>query len=96
MLVYVSVFLLLTSVCLVLSERKHFLSVLLAIELLTLSIYFLVCRLIGVGVGLSRVNFGLVFLVFGVYEAANGLGLLVGRARARGVDQLRSLFTLMF
>ena len=96
MLTCASLFLFFMAVCLIFSERKHFLSVLLAIELLSLSIYFLACSLVMSGVSTSGVNFGLVFLVFRVYEAANGLGLLVGRARGRGVDQLTGLFSLRF
>ena len=48
----------------------------------------------GVAGSFSSAGFGVFFLVFGVYEAANGLGLLVSRTRSRGVDQLRALFVM--
>ena len=69
---------------------------LLVLELMTLSLFIIVLSVVGLGVGITRVGFGVVFLVFGVYEAANGLGLLVRRRRSRGVDQLGGLFRLSF
>ncbi len=80
----------------VFSQRNHFLRVLLVLELITLSLFIIILVLIGMGRGVSRVRFRLIFLVFGVYEAANGLGLLVRRRRSRGVDQLRGLFRLAY
>lgn len=69
---------------------------LLVIEVMTLRLFLLIISFV-VGRGRSsRVGFGVVFLVFGVYEAANGLGLLVGRTRSRGIDQLSVLFRLRY
>jgi hypothetical protein len=77
-------------------EGAHFLRVLLVLELITLRLFFVGCLCIGIGSRLGGVSFGLVFLTFGVYEAANGLGLLVSRTRSSGVDQIRGLFRLSF
>nr|YP_009431951.1 NADH dehydrogenase subunit 4L [Donax trunculus]ATA66400.1 NADH dehydrogenase subunit 4L [Donax trunculus] len=77
-------------------ESMHFLSVLLVLELMTLSLFMMSCLCVGMGVSFSNVSFGLLFLTFGVYEAANGLGLLVSRTRASGVDQMSGLFSLSF
>ena len=95
-MLYVSLFLFISSVGLVFSQKDHFLSVLLVLELITLSLFIMVLVVVGIGTGVSRVRLGLVFLVFGVYEAANGLGLLVRRRRSSGVDQLRGLFCLNY
>ena len=84
------------SIIIIFMQGTHFLRVLLVIELITLSLFFLRVSLLGSGLGMRGVSFGLVFLTFGVYEAANGLGLLVRRTRARGIDQLRRLFSLRF
>lgn len=96
MVLYLSFFLFFLSLVLVFMQKRHFLRVLLVLELITLSLFIIIVCVMGVGDGLTRVSFGLIFLVFGVYEAANGLGLLVSRRRARGVDQLRGLFILRF
>lgn len=96
MVLYLSLFLFFLSLVLVFTQKSHFLRVLLVLELITLSLFMIVVCIIGVGRGLTSVRFGLIFLVFGVYEAANGLGLLVSRRRASGVDQIRSLFILRF
>lgn len=69
---------------------------LLVIELITLRLFILGCFLFGSGTGISSISFCLVFIVFGVYEAANGLALLVGRSRSRGLDRLKALFSLGF
>nr|YP_009740336.1 NADH dehydrogenase subunit 4L [Macoma balthica]AJC10805.1 NADH deshydrogenase subunit 4L [Macoma balthica]AJC10818.1 NADH deshydrogenase subunit 4L [Macoma balthica]AJC10831.1 NADH deshydrogenase subunit 4L [Macoma balthica]AJC10844.1 NADH deshydrogenase subunit 4L [Macoma balthica]AJC10857.1 NADH deshydrogenase subunit 4L [Macoma balthica] len=96
MVLYLSIFLFFLSLVLVFMQKSHFLSVLLVLELMTLSLFMMVVCIMGVGSGLTSVSFGLIFLVFGVYEAANGLGLLVSRSRASGVDQISSLFMLSF
>ena len=77
-------------------ESAHFLSVLLVLELITLRLFFIRCLILGMGGRICGVSFGLVFLTFGVYEAANGLGLLVRRTRASGIDQMSTLFRLSF
>lgn len=96
MRVLVGCFLFIISVGIVFLQGTHFLSVLLVMELITLRLFFLRVSCLGLGIGIRGVSFGLVFLTFGVYEAANGLGLLVRRTRARGIDQLRRLFRLRF
>nr|YP_006576376.1 NADH dehydrogenase subunit 4L [Iridona iridescens]AEV94270.1 NADH dehydrogenase subunit 4L [Iridona iridescens] len=94
MLVYVSFFLFFSSLLLVFIQSSHFLSVLLVLEMMTLSLFMMVLSFVGMGSMIMGVGFGLVFLVFGVYEAANGLGLLVSRTRSSGMDQLSGLFSL--
>lgn len=91
-----SFFMFFCSLYLIFSQKFHYLRVLLVIELITLSLFILCCFLFGSGVGVSSVSFCLVFIVFGVYEAANGLGLLVGRRRSNGLDRLKALFSLGF
>ena len=92
--IYISLFLFFLSLVLIFIQRRHFLRVLLILEIITLSLFMLVVRTAGMGSIIVGVGFGLVFLVFGVYEAANGLGLLVSRTRSSGMDQLRGLFRL--
>ena len=70
--------------------------VLLVLELITLRLFIIVLSVFRFGGSVGVLGFRLVFLVFGVYEAANGLGLLVSRRRSAGVDQLGSLFRLRF
>jgi NADH:ubiquinone oxidoreductase subunit K len=96
MLVYISIFLFFSALFLIFSQSSHFLRVLLVLEIITLGLFVLSMCITGVGMGASIVRFGLVFLVFGVYEAANGLGLLVRRTRSRGIDQLTRLFSINF
>ena len=96
MLLYVSIFLFFRSLGLIFLQKTHFLSVLLILEIITLRLFIIIVVTIGTGNRISNVRFRLVFLVFGVYEAANGLGLLVRRTRSTGVDQLRGLFRLRF
>lgn len=96
MLVRVAFFLFIISILLIFIQKAHFLRVLLVIELITLSLFFISLRVMGRGTRFCGCRFALVFLVFGVYEAANGLGLLVSRTRSRGIDQLRGLFALRF
>nr|QID02647.1 NADH dehydrogenase subunit 4L [Scrobicularia plana] len=93
---YVALFLFISSLILIFSQKSHFLSVLLILELMTLSVFIMCVFSVGIGGGLSSVSFCLVFLVLGVYEAANGLGLLVSRTRSSGLDSLKSLFSLNF
>lgn len=95
-MLYLSLFLFFLSLVLVFMQKSHFLRVLLVLELITLSLFMITVCVMGAGEGLTSISFGLIFLVFGVYEAANGLGLLVSRRRASGVDQLRGLFMLRF
>jgi len=94
LLIYISLFLFLSALLLIFSQGTHFLRVLLVLEIITLSLFVITLSIVGIGGMVSTVGFGLIFLVFGVYEAANGLGLLVSRTRSRGIDQLSGLFTL--
>lgn len=96
MIIYVALFIFFASIMLIFFQRSHFLSVLLIMEVITLRLFFIALLLFGIGGSLRGSRFGLVFLVFGVYEAANGLGLLVSRTRSSGIDQLRGLFALGF
>nr|YP_009642912.1 NADH dehydrogenase subunit 4L [Sanguinolaria ovalis]QCQ20476.1 NADH dehydrogenase subunit 4L [Sanguinolaria ovalis] len=96
MIAYVSMFMFMLSIILIFSQKFHFLSVLLVLEIMTLSLFAMSVSLLGMGSGMTGSSFALVFLVFGVYEAANGLGLLVSRTRSSGMDQLSGLFTLVF
>nr|YP_006576436.1 NADH dehydrogenase subunit 4L [Solecurtus divaricatus]AEV94330.1 NADH dehydrogenase subunit 4L [Solecurtus divaricatus] len=96
MLTNVSFLLFFMSLILIFVQGVHFLSVLLVMELMTLSLFFMCVSFMGAGGSFSASSFALVFLVFGVYEAANGLGLLVSRTRSTGVDRLSSLFVLSF
>nr|YP_009431964.1 NADH dehydrogenase subunit 4L [Donax variegatus]ATA66413.1 NADH dehydrogenase subunit 4L [Donax variegatus] len=91
-----SVYLFLFAVVMAVVEGSHFLSVLLVLELMTLSLFFVSCLSLGMGSSLCSISFSLLFLTFGVYEAANGLGLLVSRTRSSGADNLSSLFSLSF
>jgi NADH:ubiquinone oxidoreductase subunit K len=92
----IGIFLFSISVVIVFIQQTHFLSVLLVIELITLRLFFIRVSCLGGGFGMSGISFGLIFLTFGVYEAANGLGLLVSRTRSSGMDQLSRLFRLRF
>nr|YP_009642875.1 NADH dehydrogenase subunit 4L [Hiatula chinensis]QCQ20439.1 NADH dehydrogenase subunit 4L [Hiatula chinensis] len=96
MIAYVSMFMFVLSIFLIFLQKFHFLSVLLVLEIMTLSLFAMSVCLLGMGSGMTGSGFALVFLVFGVYEAANGLGLLVSRTRSSGMDQLSGLFVLMF
>nr|YP_006576412.1 NADH dehydrogenase subunit 4L [Semele scabra]AEV94306.1 NADH dehydrogenase subunit 4L [Semele scabra] len=93
---YLCLVLFLMCLCLIFFQEKHFLSVLLVFELVTLSVFIFILCVMSFSGGGGEVTFGLVFLVFGVYEAANGLGLLVSRTRGSGVDKLGALFSLSF
>ena len=96
MLLYVSFFLFVLALLLVMFQKSHFLRVLLVLELMTLALFIIISNLVGMGLANISSGFCLVFLVFGVYEAANGLGLLVSRTRSSGLDQLSGLFRLFF
>nr|YP_009642887.1 NADH dehydrogenase subunit 4L [Hiatula acuta]QCQ20451.1 NADH dehydrogenase subunit 4L [Hiatula acuta] len=96
MITYISMFMFMLSIILIFSQKFHFLSVLLILEIMTLSLFTMSISFFGMGSGVTGSGFALVFLVFGVYEAANGLGLLVSRTRSSGMDQLTGLFVLMF
>nr|YP_010447205.1 NADH dehydrogenase subunit 4L [Donax dysoni]UTM92213.1 NADH dehydrogenase subunit 4L [Donax dysoni] len=96
MMGYLGVFLFIMSVLLIFFQRSHFLGVLLVMELMTLALFFMSIFLLGSGMGYSGISFGLVFMTVGVYEAANGLGLLVSRTRSSGMDELSGLFSLSF
>nr|YP_009431977.1 NADH dehydrogenase subunit 4L [Donax vittatus]ATA66426.1 NADH dehydrogenase subunit 4L [Donax vittatus] len=95
-MVQLSIYLFFMATLMAVLESAHFLSVLLVLELMTLSLFFISCLMLGMGGSACGVSFGLVFLTFGVYEAANGLGLLVSRTRASGIDQMSTLFSLSF
>nr|YP_009642900.1 NADH dehydrogenase subunit 4L [Gari elongata]QCQ20464.1 NADH dehydrogenase subunit 4L [Gari elongata] len=96
MIAYVSLFLFVISILMIFIQKFHFLSVLLVLEIMTLSLFGMSLCLLGMGMGMTGSSFALVYLVFGVYEAANGLGLLVSRTRSSGMDQLSGLFSLSF
>nr|AQZ26102.1 NADH dehydrogenase subunit 4L [Semelidae sp. STW-2017] len=93
---YLCFFLFFSSIALIFSQKFHFLSVLLIMELMTLSLFILSSFIFGTSLGVSCISFCLVFIVFGVYEAANGLGVLVSRTRSNGLDSLSTLFSLGF
>ena len=96
MLGFVFLFVFFISILLVFVQKKHFLSVLLILELITLSLFAIVLLCVGTDLSRCGAGFSVIFLVFGVYEASNGLGLLVSRTRSSGIDQLGSLFTLRY
>nr|ACQ91053.1 NADH dehydrogenase subunit 4L [Venustaconcha ellipsiformis] len=75
-------------VCLI-SQRKSFFGVLLSMEIFTLGVYVM---MFGVVYLLSSLNsVCLVFLTFGVCEAALGLSVLVSLIRSTGSDYVSGL-----
>nr|YP_002427671.1 NADH dehydrogenase subunit 4L [Sinohyriopsis cumingii]ACK57376.1 NADH dehydrogenase subunit 4L [Sinohyriopsis cumingii]BBD51527.1 NADH dehydrogenase subunit 4L [Sinohyriopsis schlegelii]BBD51540.1 NADH dehydrogenase subunit 4L [Sinohyriopsis schlegelii]BBN23958.1 NADH dehydrogenase subunit 4L [Sinohyriopsis schlegelii] len=76
------------SVCLM-SQRKSLFGVLLSMEVLTLGVYAVVFGVVYHLGGLSSVC--LIFLSFGVCEAALGLSLLVSLVRSTGSDYVSGL-----
>jgi len=77
----------------VLRRSKHFLLVLLGLELVLIRGYALSCLLLGSDM-ISEGNIMMGLLVLAVCEACLGLGLLVCRCRSAGVDMLGGLFSL--
>nr|YP_010148085.1 NADH dehydrogenase subunit 4L [Potamilus streckersoni]QQV68445.1 NADH dehydrogenase subunit 4L [Potamilus streckersoni]UUA64277.1 NADH dehydrogenase subunit 4L [Potamilus streckersoni] len=75
-------------VCLV-AQRKSLFGVLLSMEIFTLSVYVMVFGVIYLSGGLSGIC--LVFLAFGVCEAALGLSVLVSLIRSTGSDYVSGL-----
>nr|AQT38508.1 NADH dehydrogenase subunit 4L [Anodontites trapesialis] len=71
------------------SQRKSLFGLLLGMEVLTLSVYIIILGNYSFLGGIS--NFGLVFLGFGVCEAALGLSVLVFIVRMSGSDYVLSL-----
>nr|YP_009373452.1 NADH dehydrogenase subunit 4L [Echyridella menziesii]AQT38535.1 NADH dehydrogenase subunit 4L [Echyridella menziesii] len=76
---------LLGSVCLM-SQRKSLFGVLLSLEVFTLGVYIILFSVFD-----SLASVCLVFLTFGVCEAAMGLGVLVSLMRSFGGDYVGSL-----
>nr|YP_010947341.1 NADH dehydrogenase subunit 4L [Mustilizans shennongi]WGO62366.1 NADH dehydrogenase subunit 4L [Mustilizans shennongi] len=74
------------------SQNKHLLIVLLSLEFMVLSVFFLLLLL------LSFINYDMymlmVFLVFSVCEGALGLSILVSMIRTHGNDYFQS-FSLL-
>nr|YP_009236843.1 NADH dehydrogenase subunit 4L [Telchinia parrhasia]AMJ17310.1 NADH dehydrogenase subunit 4L [Telchinia parrhasia] len=70
------------------SKHKHLLIVLMSLELIVLSVYFLLMLY------LMEINYNLymlmVFLVFSVCEGALGLSILVSMIRTHGNDYFQS------
>nr|YP_006576400.1 NADH dehydrogenase subunit 4L [Nuttallia olivacea]AEV94294.1 NADH dehydrogenase subunit 4L [Nuttallia olivacea] len=93
---YIALILMGVGVWLILDQKYHFLSVLLAMEILTLSVIFLCASFLGMGFNLSGINFSLLFMVHVVIEVASGLALLVSRTRATGTDKLSNIFSSRF
>nr|YP_009913056.1 NADH dehydrogenase subunit 4L [Amblema plicata]QLJ92868.1 NADH dehydrogenase subunit 4L [Amblema plicata] len=75
-------------VCLM-SQRKSLFGVLLSMEIFTLGIYIVIFSAVYFFSSLSSVC--LVFLAFGVCEAALGLSVLVSLVRSTGSDYVGSL-----
>nr|YP_008757972.1 NADH dehydrogenase subunit 4L [Solenaia oleivora]AGW24345.1 NADH dehydrogenase subunit 4L [Solenaia oleivora] len=76
------------SVCLV-SQRKSLFGVLLSMEVFTLSVYIVIFSVVWFWGSLSSVC--LIFLGFGVCEAALGLSVLVSLVRSIGSDYVGGL-----
>nr|QDP14187.1 NADH dehydrogenase subunit 4L [Vasticardium flavum] len=81
----------LCSLCIIVGERQHIMMVMLALEMMAVSLYGMLCSM-GVGAGM----FCLVFLTFSVCEAVLGLGVLVGLVRGFGAAKVGGLFLLKF
>nr|YP_009255563.1 NADH dehydrogenase subunit 4L [Lamprotula scripta]AND82415.1 NADH dehydrogenase subunit 4L [Lamprotula scripta] len=75
-------------VCLM-SQRKSLFGALLSMEIFTLSVYIMILGVVWFLGGLSSVC--LVFLGFGVCEAALGLSVLVSLVRSTGSDYVGGL-----
>nr|YP_010414528.1 NADH dehydrogenase subunit 4L [Dendroleon similis]AMW67784.1 NADH dehydrogenase subunit 4L [Dendroleon pantherinus]QNH82850.1 NADH dehydrogenase subunit 4L [Dendroleon pantherinus]URT60694.1 NADH dehydrogenase subunit 4L [Dendroleon similis] len=74
-------------------KRKHLLSMLLSLEFIVLSLFFLLIMM------LMYFNFefffSMIFLTFSVCEGALGLSILVSMARTHGNDYFQSLNILI-
>ena len=68
------------------SKREHFLVVLLRLEYVILGLYFFIFLIIG----MERVYYSLIFVVFTACEGALGLSILVVISRTHGVDYFKS------
>nr|YP_010373102.1 NADH dehydrogenase subunit 4L [Teredorus bashanensis]YP_010697732.1 NADH dehydrogenase subunit 4L [Teredorus anhuiensis]UPH84313.1 NADH dehydrogenase subunit 4L [Teredorus bashanensis]WCF76530.1 NADH dehydrogenase subunit 4L [Teredorus anhuiensis] len=75
------------------SVRKHLLLVLLSLEYMVLSVFFLVFLLLEIYGYLN--SFLVIYLIFSVCEGALGLSVLVGMIRSEGNDYVFSSFVFM-
>nr|YP_010894985.1 NADH dehydrogenase subunit 4L [Apystomyia elinguis]WJW73498.1 NADH dehydrogenase subunit 4L [Apystomyia elinguis] len=88
----VPMFLFIMGVVIFVSNSKHLLSMLLSLEYIVLSLYFLLF------IYLNYMNyecfFSMIFLVFSVCEGALGLSILVSMIRTHGNDYFQSFSVL--
>nr|QLY89500.1 NADH dehydrogenase subunit 4L [Empis livida] len=86
------IFMFLMGVIVFISNRKHLLSMLLSLEFIVLSLFFLLF------IYLSFLNyenfFSMMFLTFSVCEGALGLSILVSMIRTHGNDYFQSFSVL--
>nr|UOU84963.1 NADH dehydrogenase subunit 4L [Empis opaca] len=94
MLIYwsLSIFMFLMGIIVFISNRKHLLSMLLSLEFIVLSLFFLLF------IYLNFLNFenffSMMFLTFSVCEGALGLSILVSMIRTHGNDYFQSFSVL--
>nr|YP_008758076.1 NADH dehydrogenase subunit 4L [Arctica islandica]AGC84102.1 NADH dehydrogenase subunit 4L [Arctica islandica]AGW53600.1 NADH dehydrogenase subunit 4L [Arctica islandica]AGW53612.1 NADH dehydrogenase subunit 4L [Arctica islandica]AHB12595.1 NADH dehydrogenase subunit 4L [Arctica islandica]AHB12597.1 NADH dehydrogenase subunit 4L [Arctica islandica] len=77
-------------------HEKHFLSLLLIFEVLTISVFIGSLFFIGLSMNLMGLYFCVVLLTLGVCEAVLGLSLLVSSVRFTGKKQVKSFSFLGF
>lgn len=92
MIFYVGFFMFLVGLFVFSSKRKHLLLILLSLEFIVLSVYFIMflyLRFIG-----NEYFFCMVFLTFRVCEGVLGLSVLVSLIRTHGNDYFQSFSVL--
>nr|WKU84008.1 NADH dehydrogenase subunit 4L [Microdon globosus] len=86
------IFLFISGILSFISNRKHLLSMLLSLEFIVLSLYFILF------IYLTMMNyemyFSMIFLIFSVCEGALGLSILVSMIRMYGNDYFQSFSIL--
>nr|ALO77608.1 NADH deshydrogenase subunit 4L [Hemipeplus sp. HEM01] len=92
MLKYVSLMMFISGLMVFSSKRKHLLLMLLSLEMLVLSVFFILFMY------LSLINleyfFCMIFLTFSVCEGALGLSILVSLIRTHGNDYFQTFSVL--
>nr|AMP43803.1 NADH dehydrogenase subunit 4L [Satanas sp. KW-2016] len=89
---WVSIILFVVGVMVFVSSRKHLLSMLLSLEFIVLSLFFML--MVFLNLMDFESCFGMIFLTFSVCEGALGLSVLVSMIRTHGNDYFQSFSVL--